>query len=333
MIAVQSYAVAVALSLVTMLCWGSWANTQKLASREWRFQLFYWDYAVGVLLISAVLALTMGSAGSAGRPFLADLAQAAATPLMLAMLGGAIFNFSNIVLVAAVDIAGLAVAFPLGIGLALIIATITNYLANPVGHAGLLCAGVACVVVALLADGVAYRRLPAEGGRTPAKGFVLSVIAGVSMGLFYRFVAASMSADVIHPEPGTLTPYTAVVVFSLGVVLSNFLFNTVMMAKPVVGDPIPILDYFRKGTLARHSIGILGGAIWGLGMVLSILSAGPAGYAISYGLGAQGGTMVAALWGVLVWKEFKAAPPGTNGLLALMFIFYVLGLVLVILAR
>lgn len=321
------------MCFITMLCWGSWANTQKLATKEWRFQLFYWDYAIGVLLVSVLLAITLGSYGQAGRSFLNDLFQASGKSIRLSLIGGAIFNFSNILLVGAVDIAGLAVAFPLAIGLALVIATITNYIANPVGDAILLFCGVASVIIALIADAIAYKRLPAQGAKTPIKGFVLSILAGVSMGFFYRFVAASMSTDFIQTEAGKLTPYTAVVIFSLGVVLSNFVFNSIIMAKPFVGSSIPFSDYFKKGSPKLHSIGILGGLIWGLGMVFSILSAGPAGYAISYGLGAQGGTMVAALWGIFIWKEFEDAPAWTKKLLAAMFVFYLLGLILVITAR
>ena len=333
MIAVESYTIAVVMCFVTMICWGSWANTQKLASKEWRFQLFYWDYALGVLLISVMLALTLGSFGPDGRAFLPDLGQADMSALGYALLGGVIFNASNILLVGAVDIAGLAVAFPLAIGIALIIATMTNYLANPVGDPVLLFLGVAAVIIALAADAIAYKRLPTHGGKTPLKGFVLSIVAGVSMGFFYRFVAESMSTDFLHPEAGKLTPYSAVAIFAVGLVLSNFVFNTLIMARPFVGEPIAVTDYFRKGTPRLHGIGILGGSIWGVGMVFSILSAGPAGYAISYGLGAQGGTMVAALWGIFVWKEFKQAPPGTSKLLACMIAFYIAGLILVIGAR
>src|SRR5512137_1845031 len=138
MIIVESYPLAVFMCVITMLCWGSWANTQKLASKEWRFQLFYWDYAVGVLLLALALAFTLGSTGSGGRPFLADLRQAEGKWLGWALLGGVIFNLSNILLVAAIDIAGLAVAFPIGVGLALVLGVITNYMATPVGNATLL---------------------------------------------------------------------------------------------------------------------------------------------------------------------------------------------------
>ncbi len=332
MTVVESYAVAVVMCVITMICWGSWANTQKLASKEWRFELFYWDYAIGVLLFALALAFTLGSTGTAGRGFLDDLAQADSASLRSAFIGGAIFNLSNILLVAAIDIAGMAVAFPIGVGLALVLGVITNYLASPVGNATLLFAGVGCVVAAIVLSAISYSRLPAQGQRTIGKGIVISVVAGLLMGFFYRFVAASMSADFINLEPGKLSPYTAIVLFSAGLLASNFVWNTLVMMRPFVGAPVPFGDYFSKGTTRLHLIGVLGGAIWNLGMSLSIIAAGAAGFAISYGLG-QGATLVAALWGVFVWKEFKGAPAGTSSLLALMFVAFVVGLTLIVAAR
>jgi glucose uptake protein len=332
MTVVESYAAAVVMCVITMLCWGSWANTQKLASKEWRFELFYWDYAIGVLLFALALAFTLGSTGTAGRSFLADLAQADGANLRSAFIGGAVFNLSNILLVAAIDIAGMAVAFPIGVGLALVLGVITNYLASPVGNALLLFVGVGSVVAAILLSALAYSRLPAQGQRTIGKGIVLSVVAGFLMGFFYRFVAASMSADFINLEPGKLSPYTAIVVFSLGLLASNFLWNTLVMMRPFVGEPVPFGDYFAKGSPRLHLLGILGGVIWNLGMSLSIIAAGAAGFAISYGLG-QGATLVAALWGVFIWKEFRHAPAGTSRLLALMFVAFVVGLTLIVAAR
>jgi glucose uptake protein len=332
MVIVESYPVAVFLTVITMLCWGSWANTQKLAAKEWRFQLFYWDYAFGVLILSLGFALTLGSFGQAGRPFLADLGQAGSGALASAFIGGVIFNLANILLVSAIDIAGMAVAFPVGIGLALVIGVITNHLATPVGNPWVLFAGVAAVAVAIVLDAVAYRRLSTAERRTPVTGIVLSIAGGLLMGFFYRFVAASMSTDFANPAVGTLTPYTAVVVFAVGLVASNFLWNTWLMRRPFTGGPVPYGDYFVKGDARLHLIGILGGVIWGIGMSLSIIASGAAGFAISYGLG-QGATMVAAAWGVFVWREFEDAPPGTGRLLALMFVFFIAGLGLIIAAR
>jgi glucose uptake protein len=328
MIIVESYAVAVALCVITMFCWGSWANTQKLASKEWRFQLFYWDYAIGVQLLALILAFTLGSMGGAGRGFLADLGQADARWLGSAFVGGVIFNLSNILLVAAIDIAGLAVAFPVGVGLALVLGVITTYLATRTGNAPMLALGVAAIMVAIILDALAYRRLARGGRKTTGKGIALSVAAGLLMGWFYSFVAQAMGR--IDPvtktlEAGKLSPYTAIVLFSAGLFVSNFLWNSLMMVKPFSGDPVPFGDYFGKGNVRLHVIGLLGGVIWNTGMSFSIIAATAADPALAYGLG-QGATMVGALWGVFVWKEFKGAPPGTNKLLTAMFLFYLLGL-------
>jgi glucose uptake protein len=234
--------------------------------------------------------------------------------------------------VAAIDMAGMAVAFPIGVGLALVLGVITNYMASPEGNALLLFIGVGCVVAAILLSAMAYSRLPAQGQRTVGKGIVISIVAGFLMGFFYRFVAASMSTDFINLEPGKLGPYTAIVLFSAGLLASNFLWNTLVMKRPFIGAPVPFSDYFAKGSPRLHLIGILGGFIWNLGMSLSIIAAGAAGFAISYGLG-QGATLVAALWGVFIWKEFKGAPAGTSTLLALMFTAFVVGLTLIVAAR
>ncbi|MCY2986311.1 MAG: multidrug DMT transporter permease [Planctomycetota bacterium] len=328
MVTVESYPVAIAMCIITMLCWGSWANTQKLASKEWRFQLYYWDYAIGVVLFALFLAFTMGSLGSGGRGFLADLEQADSKWLGSAFLGGVIFNLSNILLVAAIDIAGLAVAFPVGVGLALALGVITTYMTKPEGSVPLLAVGVAGVLVAIILDALAYKRLASDGRKAPVKGIVISVVAGLLMGFFYSFVADSMGkieAGTKLLEAGKLSPYTAVVLFSAGLLLSNFLWNSIMMVKPLSGDPVPFGDYFSQGSLRLHAIGILGGVIWNVGMSFSIIASNAASPALSYGLG-QGATMVGALWGVFIWKEFKGAPPGTNKLLAAMFVFYLLGL-------
>ncbi len=328
MVIVESYPVAMVMCVITMLCWGSWANTQKLASKEWRFQLFYWDYAIGVLLLSLLLAFTMGSSGSGGRGFLADLQQADGRWLGSAFLGGIIFNLSNILLVAAIDIAGLAVAFPVGVGLALVLGVITTYLSTKVGNAPMLALGVAAIMVAILLDALAYKRLATSGQKAPVKGIVISVAAGLLMGFFYKYVAQAMGKidEVTRVlEPGKLSPYTAVVLFSAGLLLSNFIWNSIMMVKPFTGPPVPFGDYFTKGNLRLHLVGILGGMIWNVGMSFSIIASTKAGAALSYGLG-QGATMIGALWGVFIWKEFKGAPQGTNGLLAAMFLFYLLGL-------
>jgi glucose uptake protein len=333
MFVVNSYPLAVALCVVTMLCWGSWANTQKLAGARWRFELFYWDYVLGVLIAAIVFAFTLGSVGTQGRSFLADLQQAAPMNLGWAVLGGIIFNAANILLVAAIALAGMAVAFPVGIGLALVVGVIVNYVNQPVGNAALLFTGVGLIALAIVLDALAYRRLPSQstGPDTKTRGLALSIVCGLLMGTFYVCVARAMSADPTRPEAGKLTPYTAMVFFALGMLASNFLFNTLMMKKPVAGEPVAVSAYFQ-GSPTDHLWGVVGGVIWSIGMMLSILAAGQAGPSISYGLG-QGATMVAAFWGVFIWREFRAAPRGTNPLLAAMFASFLVGLGLVIAAR
>src|SRR6202045_2866486 len=250
MLTVESYSVAVGLCVVTMRCWGSWANTQKLATQEWRFQLFYWDYALGVFLFALMLAFTLGSGGRGGRSFLTDLYQADAQWLGSAFLGGVIFNLANILLVAAIDVAGMAVAFPVGIGLALVLGVGTTYFAKPMGNVPMLALGVGCVMVAIVLDALAYKRLAAAGKKTPTKGIILSVVAGVLMGFFYSFVAQSMGrfdSATLGLEAGKLSPYTAIVLFSAGLLASNFLWNSIAMVTNASGVEEAYRDYFRAG--------------------------------------------------------------------------------------
>jgi glucose uptake protein len=326
---VSSYSLAVILCFVTMLCWGSWANTQKLAQKSWRYELFYWDYVIGILLMSLLFSFTLGSFGTQGRSFLSDISQAEWKNIGNAFLGGILFNAANILVAAAIAIAGMSVAFPVGIGLALVLGVLVNYMAKPQGNGFWLFWGVALVTVAILFDAVAYKKKASQAQKVPNKGIVLSVVGGVLMALFYRFVASSMATSFEQPEAGFLTPYTAVFIFSVGILVSNFLFNTILMKKPFEGVPISYSQYF-KGTVKEHLTGMLGGVIWCIGMMFSIIAAGKAGYAISYGLG-QGATLVAASWGVFIWKEFSGTK-GTFGLLVVMFLLFLAGLGLIIYA-
>ena len=325
MFIVQSYSLAVVFCIITMLCWGSWANTQKLASKTWRFELFYWDYVIGILLFSLLSAFTIGSMGEHGRSFLDDLSQADGGNIGLALLGGFIFNAANILLSAAIAIAGMAVAFPVGIGIALILGVLVNYLGTEKGNPTLLFSGVLFVLLAIILNAIAYTKAQRTNVKVSSKGIILSIVAGILMSFFYRFIAASMDIEnFVSPAAGKMTPYTAVFIFSCGIFLSNFLFNTILMRKPFQGSPTNYSEYF-KGRFSTHLVGILGGLIWGLGNSFNLIAAGKAGPAISYGLG-QGATLIAALWGVFIWKEFRGASKGTNGLIAAMFVLFVIGI-------
>jgi glucose uptake protein len=331
MFIVQSYSTAILFCIITMLCWGSWANTQKLAGKTWRFELFYWDYVIGILAFSIIAALTMGSIGDKGRSFIADLQQADSANIGSALLGGVIFNAANILFSAAIAIAGMAVAFPVGIGLALVLGVLVNYFGAEKGNPVLIFAGVGLVAIAIIINAIAYKKSNTANKKLSSKGIMISLLAGLLMSFFYRFIAAAMDLQNFeNPAAGKMTPYTAVFIFSVGIFISNFLFNTLLMKKPFEGAPVSYADYF-KGKMPTHLTGVLGGLIWGLGNSLNLIAAGKAGPAISYGLG-QGATLIAALWGVFIWKEFQHAPKGTNGLIASMFIFFVAGLGLLIYA-
>ncbi len=329
---VESYTLAVLLCFLTMLCWGSWANTQKLCPESWSFTLFYWDYSIGVLLFSLFIGLSLGSFGENGRPLLEDLSQAQVISYISAFLGGAIFNIANLLIVAAISIAGMSVAFPIGIGIALILGVLVNYIATPIGNPLLLFSGVFLIAMAILLDALAYKFHSGQKNKSSSKGIIISVVGGILMGLFYRFVASSMSSDFNNPETGLFTPYSAILIFSLGIFFSNFLWNTYFMYKPLVGKSVKFIDYLKNSDIKIHLIGIVGGIIWCTGMSLSLISSEKAGYPISYGLG-QGATMIAAAWGVFVWKEFKNATKKVNALIALMFFLFVIGLILIIISR
>jgi glucose uptake protein len=319
----ETYQSALALMLLSMLCWGSWANTLKLCPR-YRFQLFYWDYAIGLALAALVLGLTAGSMGHSGPTLLADLPATAPILIVYALIGGAVFNVANLLLVAAIDVAGLAVAFPVGIGLALVIGAVSNYVIKPEGNPLLLFGGVALVAVAIVLDAMAYRKREATAKATTARGIIISLAAGVLMGCFYPFVAKSLNGVPGAPSPG---PYAVSVFFAIGLLISNVPANWLLMLKPLDGKPrVDGADYFRA-PFGWHLAGILGGAIWCLGGVANFVASGAhlVGPAVSYTIG-QGATMVSACWGVFVWREFAGAPRSARILLVFMFLVFLLGL-------
>ncbi len=322
----QTYAVALSLMFVTMLCWGSWANTVK-ACPGYRFQLFYWDYVIGLILGALVWGLTLGSFGSYGSAMFVDLRQVDSIHLGYAIAGGAIFNVANLLLVAAIDIAGLAVAFPVGIGLALVVGAISSYVLSPSGNPLLLFGGILLVTVAIVLDALAYRLREVEHQSLSVRGVIISLVAGLLMGTFYPFVSKSMTGT--H----ALGPYAIALVFAVGVAVCALPVNYILMRRPIAGGGAVSMKGYWTGRASWHGWGILGGGIWCTGAVFNFVAsrAHIVGPAVSYSIG-QGATMISAAWGVFVWKEFAGAPKRSKTLLAWMFVFFLCGLTAIALA-
>jgi glucose uptake protein len=317
--------IALLMMIMSAICWGSWANTFK-GAKNYRFELFYWDYAVGIFLISVVLAFTLGSTTNDASSFLNNVRAADRSNFLYTLAGGAVFNLANLLLVAAIDMAGLAIAFPVSIGIALVVGVVSSYALQPKGNAALLAGGVACAVVAVILDGKAYgslnkTSLNKTSGAVSRKSILTCLVSGVLMGLWAPFVTHAMT------QGNSLGPYSIGVFFTLGALLSCLIWNVYFMKHPLVGEPVNFGGYFR-GPAAGHILGLLGGAIWGAGTVFNLVAANFTGVAISYAIG-QSAPMVAALWGVLAWKEFQGANRQAKMFLSLMFLFYVLAILLV----
>jgi len=316
----QSLTLALWMMIISAICWGSWANTYK-GVKNYRFELFYWDYAIGIFLISLLLALTMGSSGHDSFSFLNNVHSTDASNIISALVGGAIFNLANLLLVAAIDMAGLAVAFPVSIGIALVVGVVLNYVLQPKGIAWLLMSGVACALIAVILDGKAYASLARVRAGASRKSIIVCVVSGVLMGLWSPFMTYAMTRG--H----SLTPYSAATFLTLGALLSCFIWNIYFMKKPLVGEPVGWTGFFRASA-SGHLLGLLGGFIWGTGTVFNLVAGKTTTFAVSYAIG-QSAPMVAALWGLFVWKEFAGSDARAKLYLGLMFVFYVLAILLV----
>jgi glucose uptake protein len=315
----QTFSVALVMMVVTAICWGSWANTFK-GVKNYRFELFYWDYAIGIFLASLVYAFTLGSTGNDASSFLNNVRSADVANIGWALLAGVIFNLANLLLVAGIDLAGLATAFPVSIGIALVVGTVLSYILQPEGNRAMLGAGVLCALAAVILDGKAYGYLTG-GKEVSRKSIVLCVVSGVLMGLWAPFSTRAMT------HGNALCPYSIVVFLTLGALASCLVWNVYFMRNPLVGTPVAFGGFF-KGPASGHVLGILGGAIWTTGTVFSLVAAVHTGVAISYAIG-QSAPMVAALWGVFAWKEFAGANAKAKSFLGLMFVFYLLAILLV----
>ncbi|WP_446742890.1 GRP family sugar transporter [Silvibacterium acidisoli] len=322
----ETYSLALSFMFISMLCWGSWANTMKLCP-GYRFQLFYWDYVIGLVLGALAWGFTLGSMGSSGLTFLADLQQVDGSHILFALVGGILFNVANLLLVAAIEIAGLAVAFPIGIGLALVVGAVSSYILAPSGNALMLFGGIALVVAAIVFDAIAYRLRESQQRALSTRGVVISLVAGLLMGSFYPFVARSMSGEA------AAGPYAASLYFVAGVALCAIPFNLLLMRRPLDGSAPVAMSGYASARGSWHLWGILGGAIWVTGAIFNFVAsrAHIVGPAVSYSIG-QGATMISAAWGVFIWKEFAASPRRARLFLTWMFLFFLCGLSTIALA-
>jgi glucose uptake protein len=315
-----SLTIALLMMITSAICWGSWANTYK-GVKNYRFELFYWDYAIGIFLISLVLAFTMGSSGHDASSFVNNVQAADASNIVSTLVGGAIFNLANLLLVAAIDMAGLAVAFPVSIGIALVVGVVLNFILQPKGSGLLLAGGVACAFVAVVLDGKAYGSLASSGRSVSKKSIVTCIVSGVLMGLWSPFTTYGTTRG------NALTPYSSVVFLTMGALLSCFVWNLYFMKRPLAREPVGFGGFFTAPA-SGHLLGLLGGVIWGTGTVFNIVAGKATTFAISYAIG-QSAPMVAALWGVLAWKEFAGSGSRAKLYLALMFVFYAMAILLV----
>ena len=322
----QNYAIALSLMFLSMICWGSWANTIK-ACPGYRFQLFYWDYVLGLIVAAVLWGITLGSNGTSGRPFVLDLLQADGRHIVLALIGGAAFNVANLLLVAAIEIAGLAVAFPVGIGLALVVGAVSTYVLSPNGNPLLLFGGITLVIAAIVCDALAYRLREAQRRTLSLRGLVISLMAGLLMGSFYPFVSKAMSGQK------ALGPYTITFVFAIGVALCAAPVNYLLMRRPLTGSERVSLQGYSQARFVWHLWGIAGGAIWCTGAVFNFVASRShvVGPAVSYSIG-QGATMISAAWGVFIWREFMHAPRRSKLFLVWMFLLFLCGLISIALA-
>jgi glucose uptake protein len=337
MILPGSYAAVLILLIAGMVGWGTWANLFKAAGGKWRFELFYFDFAIGVLLAAMLIALTAGSLGFDGFSFADDLRLAGKRQDLFGFVAGVVFNLGNMLLLGAVSITGMAVAFPAGMGCALIVAALWNFALNPGVNPILILTGAAVVAGSIVFDILAFKtwsaaRLKAQAqavtGKTKRrkstlKGVFISLVGGLLLGSFAPLIEMGRAGE------NGLGPYSIGFIFAVGVVFSTFVFNLFLMNLPLQGQPIEMAEYFRV-KLQRHGLGILGGILWYVGLIASLVGgrvegAARVGAPIGYAL-AQGGIVIAALCGLFLWRELPDANSSVRIRLGLMFLLLLTGI-------
>ena len=339
MILPQSYPAVMFLLVLSLLCLGSWASLFKFAGK-WRFELFYLDFAIGLMLAAVIYGFTIGNIGYDGFNFLDDLQHAGKRQWMYVFLAGLIFNLGNMLLMGAVSVSGLAVAFPMGMGTALLLGTVLGLGGRPAGNTLLLGLGFLLILTSIIVDAVAYRIMGvaqhekmaraglAKSTRRPSpiKGIILAVLSGLLLGGFLPLVEKARSGDL------GLGPYAAGVLFALGVFVSSFVYDIFFMNLPVEGDPVEVTEYILGG-LKQHLAGVFSGVIWYSGLLAAwVATSVPEnlqGSPIGRYMLVQATPVVAALWGILVFKEFKNSDVRVKvlGLLTLVLLLCGMGMI------
>jgi glucose uptake protein len=312
----NSFGVALAVLLVGMMCWGSWANAYKITPDR-RFELFYWDYVIGIFLTAIVGALTLGSMFG-GPTALQNLLAASRESILYALLAGVVLNCGNVLLTAALSLVGMTVAFPIAQGLSIVVGTIISYLITPKGNPIYLFVGVGLVLAAVMLSSLAYRAREANSVKPSKKGFFLAVLSGILFCGFGPLVTKAFACA----KP--VDPYGAAVLFTAGAFLSTFPLMGYFMRFPVKGAPISAAEFWRSSK-KEHLTGLLGGFIWGAGTVFTFTAANYVGMALAGAIG-QANSVIAASWGVFVWLEFRGASVRVRLLLVAMFAFYIGGI-------
>jgi len=336
MILPQTYPVVLALMILSLVCLGSWAAMFKLAGR-WRFELFYLDFAVGLIAAAAIYGFTVGNLGFDGFNFLDDLQHAGKRQWLFAFLAGVIFNLANMLLIAAVSVAGMAVSFALGIGIAVLVGTGLAAASRPPSNTLMLTLGcilmLTCVVVAAASDRmleIARHEVLARAGRATStrrpssiKGILLAAVAGVLMGVYSPLLEKARGGEV------GMGPYALTAMFALGAFFTSPIFDIFFMNLPVQGEPLDF-GMIVNTSAKQHLLGLLSGVIWCTGALAAMVAASVpdeirAGPVLSYML-EHSWPVLAALWGILAFREFKEGDARVSILGVLMLVLFLCAL-------
>jgi glucose uptake protein len=337
------------LLVISAFCWGSWANTFKVI-KTWRFEYFYYDFTAGILLTTVIAAFTLGSMNSQDLTFQDNFLLASFRKMAWALASGLVFNLGNIFLLAATAVSGMSVAFPIALGIALVADAIWDFAYNPQASILLLFSGVFLVTIGIVMNILAYlwrqderasaaqtplqadprsRNAPKRQANLAPRGVILAIVGGLALGAFFP-----MLSEATAGETG-VSPYGVAVLISGAVFVSTLLFVPFFLFFPVLGEPGQIRGYFG-GDTRQHAVGILGGALLGGGLLAGLLAAGAPrvmqpGRIAEYALD-HTALLIAAVWGLLVWREFKGSSHRVRMMVVAMLVLLVAGVGMVAVA-